>query len=132
VSVTGVLLSGAAATIVSSADAPLGSGHRVEVYGEAGALVLENATADHARGFRLLAGTRASGRLEPVAVEEEGAAGADGRIGVTARLAHRFLDAIETGAPARPGLAEGLRVQRLLDATRRSSEAGGGEVEVAP
>jgi predicted dehydrogenase len=41
-----------------------------------------------------------------------------------ARLAARFLDAIEQGKPAWPGLAEGYRVQQLIDAARRSHDSG--------
>jgi predicted dehydrogenase len=35
-----------------------------------------------------------------------------------------FFDAIETGARASPGFAEGYRVQLLIDAARRSHQQG--------
>ena len=40
------------------------------------------------------------------------------------RLAKIFLDAIESGGTAAPGFAEGFRVQRLMDAARRSHSQG--------
>jgi predicted dehydrogenase len=40
------------------------------------------------------------------------------------RLAKKFFDAIESGGTAAPGFAEGYRVQRLMDAARRSHQQG--------
>jgi predicted dehydrogenase len=48
----------------------------------------------------------------------------DGRIAPVSRLARMFFDAIETGAIASPGFAEGYRVQLLIDAARRSHQQG--------
>jgi predicted dehydrogenase len=48
----------------------------------------------------------------------------DGRIAPVSRLAKMFFDAIETGATASPGFAEGYRVQLLIDAARRSHQQG--------
>jgi predicted dehydrogenase len=33
----------------------------------------------------------------------------------------RFVDAIESGGSVEPNISDGLRVQRLIDAARRSS-----------
>ena len=48
----------------------------------------------------------------------------DGRIGPVSRLAARFLDAIDTGKPAKPDIRDGYRVQQLIDAARRSHKSG--------
>jgi predicted dehydrogenase len=48
----------------------------------------------------------------------------DGRVGPVSNLARRFLDWIETGVPTAPSFREGLRVQTLLAAARRSDETG--------
>ena len=121
--------SGAACTVSVSAAAFPGSGHRVELYGETGAIWLENTTADYVSGFRLLHGTRSSGRMEPAA-EAAPVAGVDGRVGAVSRLTGRFADWIENGTAASPDFEDGLRVQQLLSAARRSHESGGRLEEV--
>jgi len=44
--------------------------------------------------------------------------------------AHDLVQAIVTGQPAEPTFADGLRVQRVLDAVQRSAAAGGQPTEV--
>jgi predicted dehydrogenase len=39
-------------------------------------------------------------------------------------MAKLFLDAIEKGGTAKPGFAEGYRVQTIMDAARRSHNLG--------
>jgi predicted dehydrogenase len=113
--------SGASGSLAMSCASFLGSGHRVEFYGDDGTLVLANSTADYMRGFALLHGRRPATALAPISVEDTLDAGfADGRVAPVARLATGFLDAIEGGAPASPGFADGYRVQCLLDGARRS------------
>jgi predicted dehydrogenase len=123
--------SGAACAVSVNAAAFPGSGHRVELYGETGAIWLENVTADYMSGFRLLHGTRNSGRMEQIA---GGAplAGVDGRIAAVSRLTSRFADWIDKGTAANPDFRSGLRVQQLISAARRSHEAGGRLEEVPP
>jgi predicted dehydrogenase len=116
--------SGAAGSLAVSCAAFAGSGHRIELYGEDGALVLSNTTADYMRGFTLAQARRPNG-FEPIMVADPLDAGQpDGRIAPTARLASGFLDAIERGTEAHPGFREGLRVQRLMDAAQRSDAQG--------
>ncbi len=114
---------GFSATVSIAADAFLGPGHYLEVYGDDGVLRLENQTADYANGFRLSLGTRTDGKVEPVAAPDDNAT-QDGRIAAVARIASRFLDAILSGQPVTPGLRDGLRVQRLIDATREAARDG--------
>jgi predicted dehydrogenase len=118
--------SGAAGHLAMSCASYLGSGHRIEFYGEDGTLTLVNETTDYMRGFRLSLGRRPETALSPVEVTDPADARfpADGRIAPVSRLASAFLDAIEAGQPAIPGFAEGLRVQTLLDKARQSNDLG--------
>lgn len=117
--------SGASGSIVMSCAAYLGSGHRVEIYGENGTISLVNATPDYMRGFVLrLARRPAEFSLIEVEDSVDPRFPEDGRIAPVSRLASRFLDSIESGRPAEPGFAEGLRTQVLLDAARSSYSTG--------
>lgn len=123
------LQSGAPVSISVSSNAFLGNGHHIAFYGDDGALVLDNPTTDYAGGFRLFCGTRQSNCLEEVEVEELSCrqvdvAGEDGRIPLVGRLAARFVDWIRNGVPAHPDFEDGLRVQNLLEAARRSDASG--------
>ncbi len=110
----------------------LGSGHRIEFYGEEGALVLHNPSADYMRGFDLLYARRPAAALVRIPLHDPvDAQYADGRVAPVSRLAKRFLDAIETGASAQPGFAAGYRVQQLIDAVKRSHRQGAA-IDVAP
>lgn len=117
--------SGAVASVTVNSDAMLGSGHRVDIYGDAGTLVLDNNTRDYINGFSLRYGTRAAERLEVLSSSTPAQPeGQDGRIAATSRLVRRFLDSCELGVRGAPSFAEGLRVQSLLDMARRSNESG--------
>ena len=103
----------------------LGIGHRIEFFGEDGTLVLHNPGADYMRGFELSHAKRPTTPLERIAVVDPGDAQyPDGRIAPVSRLAKKFLDAIESGGNPVPGFANGYRVQRLMDAARRSHDQG--------
>lgn len=127
------LLDGTPLSVSASTVASMGTGHRLEIYGDAGTLVLENPTGDYAAGFRLLQGICSSGCLESVPGRAKGGAdaSADGRVAAVARLVNRFLGWIVDGDPTEPSLQHGLRVQRLLDAARRANSAAAW-VDVAP
>jgi predicted dehydrogenase len=112
-------------------DAYRGPGHRIEIYGDEGSLILENRTSDYIVGFELQTLRRVND-VNVVGSQNDPAGHGDGRILATAAVIHRFLDAIVTRSPApSPNLTDGLRVQRLLDATRRSS-ASRRTLEVEP
>ncbi len=103
----------------------LGLGHRIEFFGQDGTLVLANPGADYMRSFELFHAKRPTAAFERVPVTDPiDAQFPDGRIAPVSRLANRFFDAIERGGAASPGFAEGYRVQRLIDAARRSHQQG--------
>lgn len=103
-----------------------GCGHRVEIYGDTGTLTLINETADPIVGFRLAFGGRQDARPVTLAVEtaDEREPGEDARVPPVSRLARRFLDAVEGGPPAHPSFADGVRVQKIIDAARASAASG--------
>ena len=116
--------SGPLCSLSMSCASYMGPGHRIEFFGEDGALVLHNPGADYMRGFDLLHARR-PGALEPVPVDDPvDAQYPDGRIAPVSRLAKKFFDAIESGTQTAPGFAEGYRVQRLIDAAQRSHRQG--------
>jgi predicted dehydrogenase len=119
--------SGAAGSYAMSCASYLGSGHRLEFYGEDGTLVLANPTADYMRGFTVSHADRRTEKFASVAVDADPIDQqfpAEARIAPVSRLAKRFFDAIEQRQPVEPGFAAGYRVQTLLDAVRRSHASG--------
>ena len=109
--------SGATGSLAVSSASYLGSGHRLEFYGDDGTLVLANATSDYMRGFTVSHARRPAAALETVAIDADPLdhASLDSRIAPVSRLVARFLDAIEARKPVQPGFVEGYRVQVLLD-----------------
>jgi predicted dehydrogenase len=117
--------SGAGGSLQMSSASLLGSGHRIEFYGEDGTLVLANPTTDYFRGFMLRHARRGDAALQQVDVEDMlGDETSDARIVPVSRLVRRFIDACETGGAASPGFAEGYRVQCLIEAARRAHASG--------
>ncbi len=72
VALTLAFASGAAGSLQMSCASFLGSGHRIEFYGEEGTLVLANPTSDYFDGFVLKQARRSDRALQPVAVETAG------------------------------------------------------------
>ena len=62
--VSAQLKSGVTASVTLCNAAVLGSGHRVGFYGDAGAIVLGNPTANAIKGFRLFMGKRGDAELQ--------------------------------------------------------------------
>ena len=115
---------GAGGSLAMSCASYLGSGHRIEFYGDDGTLMLANTTTDYMRGFELWHARRPAVALERITVDDPiDAHFPDGRIAPVARLAARFLDAIAKGGQPSPSLQYGLRVQELIDAAQRSHDA---------
>lgn len=119
--------SGASGSYSMSSAAFRGSGHRLEIYGDDGGLILNNPTPDYMRGFTLTLIDRNTGEVAPVPLDDDPVDRQfpqDGRIAPVSRLASRFLDAIERGGRAQPDFADGYRAQFLMDAVRRSHDSG--------
>jgi predicted dehydrogenase len=124
--------SGAAGSLQVSCASFLGSGHRLEIYGEDGALILFNPTADYFRGFELRIARRNDAALKLVPIEDtDEDPSSDSRVRPAGRLVQRFVDACEGGSRPTPGVVEGYRVQWLIDAARRA-HATGRWIDVAP
>jgi predicted dehydrogenase len=117
--ITYELENGASGHLSLNAAARAGSGHRIEVYGAEGALLLLNETADHMHGFKLFAPGQGVESLSEVALPDEEPTG-DSRIAPTARLISNFIDWVSGGTAMEQDFAAGLRVQHLLEAARRS------------
>jgi predicted dehydrogenase len=99
--------------IAISTNAYLGGGHEVRIFGDAGTLMLRNATPDHADGFEVSVATRDRGDF--AIIQSATGAGSDGRIAPVARIVRRFIDEIQKQGTVTPNLEDGLRVQRWLD-----------------
>lgn len=117
---------GASGSITLSTAAPLGSGHRIEIYGSGGAILLANAAQDPVLGFRLSAGDKRDNTLREVESESQAESPhrIDSRVAPVTRLAGRFVEWVRSGSQASPAFREGLRVQVLLDAAQRSNATG--------
>lgn len=115
------LKSGIPVSVSLASNSRGGSWHNVEICGERGSLILRNQGRDYARGFLLLSATRGGSPLARTRSAERSSP-ADGRIAPVRRLAQLFLRGIWTGKSVRPDLSDGCRVQRLIEAARRSSQ----------
>ena len=122
------LVGGLRARLTIATDADPATGHRLEAQGADGALVVANRGSDHVRGFTAEVVSRATGRQTRLPLEELSADG-DARVSAVAPIASRFVTAALGGPAALPGIAEGLRVQRVLDALR-VAPADGSWIEV--
>lgn len=109
--------------VAASSCSRAGNGHRIELHGDEGALVLENVHSDYISGFEL-SELDGPGRIrERTASSWQPAPGADGRIAAVGSLVRRFGDAIERGTRCEPGLAEAARVEALLDRAKNDGTA---------
>jgi predicted dehydrogenase len=130
--------SGAAGSLLMSAAAYRGSGHKIEFYGEDGTLVLDNPGTDYMRGFALRLAKRPDDFAD-MSLPAEADNWQDGRVLPASRIARHLLDWAERGETAGPNFAgpnfagpnfagpnfaDGLRVQYLMDAARRSHAGG--------
>lgn len=127
VSASMTLSDGTPVLLSISTHAYMGSGHRIEVYGDDGTLVLANSSSDHIRGFQLLTATRKDKELKPIALSsiEGDLAGTDGRIAAVRQTASRFVSWSLGGQPQKPDFESAVRVQYLIDALRSSTSSGG-------
>jgi len=130
-------LLGSRGSIHISTDAPLPHHHQIDLVNPSRILRLLNQGSDYTRGFKVFSGfNRASDPLQQIFPEVEPLPGSvsvaaeaaevvpDGRIEATSRLVRKFIDGVLGGSPAHPDLADGFRVQFLIDAARRSNAEG--------
>lgn len=105
-------------TISLACDAAGATGHRIEILGASGSVIIENRGSDHVSGFTVSVMTSAGPReyLRSSCADDE-----DGRLAPTRRIVSRLLDAIGGGEPVTPNLRHGLRVAVLSEAVRASS-----------
>lgn len=98
-------------SVAIETDARVHAGHRLQIVGDAGTLMLSNTTSDYAHGFELRV---TSGGNEELVASDIGPVDGDGRIGAVAAIARRFVDGILEGRTATPNLEDGVHVQRWL------------------
>ena len=109
---------GVSVAVSMSSHACGGTGHRVEVCGEKGSLVLDNPQTLGVARFNLWRGDGREMRL--LTGSNGNAAVSDGRPVAVGRLIDRFVEWIRSGDRASPAFEEGVRVQQLLECARRS------------
>jgi predicted dehydrogenase len=114
--------SGVSASVTVCTASPKGDGQRLELFGSTGKLILHNPDADYVKGFQLYVAPNDGSGPEAIAVDPGWADGDDdGRVLAVGRIVERFVDWIESGSEASPNLRDGLRVQTLLSAARKSN-----------
>jgi predicted dehydrogenase len=113
---------GCKVTVSVANDAFLGSGHRLEIYGDRGTLVLSNLTTDYVNGFTLSIATRDTRAFstEPTELLPN----SDGRISAASAIVRRFLDGVLSGIRVTPNLSDGVRVQHLIARVRAADTKG--------
>lgn len=102
----------------------MGNGHRLEIYGERGSAILENATKDYIRGVTLQIGDIESGQTRRIECEAGDDSNLDSRIAPVSRMITRFVDALDGGPADYPSTRDGCRVQHLVDLARASNREG--------
>ncbi len=115
------LSTGAIVNIVISTVAFMGSGHKIEIYGNDASMILENPTNQIANGFTLKTATRTTNSWENIDLESSIDNKTDHRIMATSNLVNKFIDWITTGNTQNPNFTDGLRVNVLLDQIQKSS-----------
>jgi len=119
------LESGVPSSVVISSQSFKGNGHKIVFYGESGTLILENNTSDYITGFRLMLATRDSEKFDLISSNEDWTERfGDGRVAAVSRIISRFVEWIDTSTPTKPDINDGLRVQRLIAASKRSASNG--------
>lgn len=124
--------SGLAIQFQVSWNAPLGPGWSLDVFGSAGRLRAQAPSFPTARDTTLQAGRLGGAGLQPIEIPEHLLYTPDVRIDADTAVApaypmalsmHAMVQAIRGGGEARPDFAQAWKVERILDAVRRSSEA---------
>jgi predicted dehydrogenase len=115
------LADGTPVSLAIAADATAANEHRIAVYGDDAALILENLTRDYASGFTLTVTRRGSA---PTAIELPPPEPGDGRVVAVGALVRRFLDAILDRRSLAPSFDDGIVTQQVIDAVRAADRTG--------
>ena len=132
--VSGVLTSGAVASVHVATVPWHGSGWRMEVYGTEGTLTASADEFVQFGGIRLQGGRNGTGKLEELSVPER-LIGVQGRVppgepSNVGQLYRRLAEAIRGRGEAEPDFQLALKRHRLLESIERSSELVGKAVQV--
>ncbi|MBD2104155.1 Gfo/Idh/MocA family protein [Leptolyngbya sp. FACHB-261] len=121
------LADGTPCTLSLSSATYAGRGHWVEVYGEAGSLILGSRNLkDYGHGFTVSA-AQAGQDFVPLETPDyllPKQTYPDGRLAPFIGIVDRFVQAIREGKPAVPSFREGVYSQLLMDLTHQSHEQG--------
>ena len=117
------LACGAPCQVAISSVTYAGRGHWVEVYGDAGTLVLgSDNLKDYVHGFRLW-GSQGGAALAELAIPDRlqfPTTYGDGRIAPFVRVVNHWVNDIDRGEATVPSIVEGVRSQHLMDLAHRS------------
>ncbi len=117
------LANGAPCQVAISSVTYAGRGHWVEVYGDAGTLVLgSDNLKDYVHGFRLW-GCQGGAALEELAIPDRlqfPTTYSDGRIAPFVRVVNHWVSDIDRGQATVPSIVEGVRSQHLMDLAHQS------------
>ncbi len=114
--------SGANGNIAITTASPGGGGHRIDIYGSKGRLLLENTGPDHIRDFELTV-SKEGGLAQKVATRALSASNLiDGRIMAVAQVIQLLNSTKESPAKQRLGLIKAHRVQVLMDYVIKSNK----------
>jgi predicted dehydrogenase len=102
-----------------------GSGHRVEIYGDKGSLLIRVATGQPIDEAELYFGAITDKMIKKVDLKVPALRKGAARSGAVAELVGRFVDAVIQHRTSHPNAGDGLRAQQIIDAARRSHDAGG-------
>lgn len=102
-----------------------GSGHRLEIYGDKGSVHIHVAAGQPIDEAELYYGKATGKKITKVNLGLPQARKGMPRVGAVAELAHRFIDAVVRQKSCHPNAMDGLRAQQIIDAARRSHDAGG-------
>jgi predicted dehydrogenase len=108
-------------SIAASSCSRAGSGHRIEIHGDEGAVVLENTNADYVNGFELSLLDAPGHAAERFTSSFRPESGQDGRVSAVAALLRRFADAILQHTRFEPNLDDGARIEAWLEHARAGS-----------
>jgi predicted dehydrogenase len=110
--------SGVPVSVSASSCSRAGNGHRIEIHGEKGALVLENTNPDYINGFELGVFDAPGHAAERFTSAFRPEPGKDGRVRAVGALLSRFASAIEAGTRFDPNLDDGARIEGWLERAR--------------